>query len=55
MSPQWIAEQAGFKIPKDISIIGVSCQSVGPEEPMSREKLSPDFGFLQSQRSGRRL
>ena len=47
MSPQWIAEQAGFKIPKDISIIGVSCQSVGPEEPMSREKLSPVLAFYK--------
>ena len=47
MSPQWIAEQSGFSVPKDISIIGVNCDSVGPEEPMSREKLSPILAFYK--------
>ena len=41
MSPQWIAEKAGFKVPADISIIAVECKEVGVKEPMSREKLSP--------------
>ncbi|OPZ37303.1 MAG: Aldehyde-alcohol dehydrogenase [Tenericutes bacterium ADurb.BinA155] len=47
MSPQWIAKQSGFSVPDDISIIGVSCDSVGPEEPMSREKLSPILAFYK--------
>lgn len=37
----WIAKQAGFDIPEDTSIILVECQEVGPQEPISREKLSP--------------
>lgn len=41
MSPQWIAEQSGFKVPDDIAIIACEVKKVGEEEPMSREKLSP--------------
>ncbi len=41
MSASFIAEQAGFKVPEDTCIIAVKCQSVGVEEPLSREKLSP--------------
>ncbi len=37
----WIAEQAGFEVPKDTTIIAVPCEEVGPSEPISREKLSP--------------
>lgn len=37
----WIAKNAGFTIPEDTSIICVPCKSVGPKEPISREKLSP--------------
>ena len=40
-SPQWLAEQAGFEIPADISVIAVECKTVGEKEPLSREKLSP--------------
>mgnify|MGYP002515566062 CR=1 FL=1 len=47
MSPQWIAEQSGFKVPKDTAIIGVELEKVGPEEPLSREKLSPVLGFYK--------
>ena len=43
----WIAEQAGFKIPKDTTIIGVPCKEVGPKEPISREKLSPVLAFFK--------
>ncbi len=47
MSASWIAEQSGFKVPKDTAIIGVELESVGPEEPLSREKLSPVLGFYK--------
>ena len=40
-SVQWIAENAGFKVPEDTSIICVECETVGLQEPMSKEKLSP--------------
>jgi acetaldehyde dehydrogenase/alcohol dehydrogenase len=46
-SPVWIAEQAGFKVPEDTSIIGVECKVVGPKEPISREKLSPVLAFFK--------
>ncbi len=47
MSASWIAEKAGFKIPEGTSIIAVELDSVGPEEPLSREKLSPVLGFYK--------
>lgn len=47
MSASWIAEQSGFKVPKDTAIIGVELESVGVEEPLSREKLSPVLGFYK--------
>jgi len=40
-SAQWIAEQAGIQIPEDVQIIIVECKEIGPNEPMTREKLSP--------------
>ncbi len=40
-SPTWIAEQSGFSVPEDTSIICVPCDIVGENEPLSREKLSP--------------
>ena len=44
----WIAQQAGFDIPKHTSIILVNCDSVGVEEPLTREKLSPVLAVLKS-------
>ncbi|MBR4422256.1 MAG: bifunctional acetaldehyde-CoA/alcohol dehydrogenase, partial [Erysipelotrichaceae bacterium] len=46
-SPQWLAQQAGIKVPKDTAIIGVSCKTVGEKDPMSREKLSPVLAFFK--------
>ena len=46
-SPQWIAEQAGIKIPEDAVLIGVPCKTVGEKEPLSREKLSPVLAFYK--------
>lgn len=47
MSCQWIAKQAGFSVPEDTAIIGVEVKRVGPEEPLSREKLSPVLSFYK--------
>jgi acetaldehyde dehydrogenase/alcohol dehydrogenase len=47
-SPQWIAEQAGFTVPKDIVIIASEVSEVGPKEPLTREKLSPVLAILKS-------
>ena len=50
-SPQFIASNAGFKIPDDISIIGVECNKIGVDEPLSREKLSPVLAFYKVKNS----
>lgn len=47
-SAHHIAELAGFKVPVDTNILLVECQSVGPEEPLTREKLSPVLAVLKS-------
>ncbi|MBQ3295042.1 MAG: bifunctional acetaldehyde-CoA/alcohol dehydrogenase [Erysipelotrichaceae bacterium] len=47
-SPQWIAKQAGIKVPDDCVIIGVECKNIGEKEPMSREKLSPVLAFFKA-------
>ncbi|MDR0950599.1 MAG: aldehyde dehydrogenase family protein, partial [Candidatus Ancillula sp.] len=40
-SPQWIAKNAGFEVPEDTSVIFAEIKSVGIEEPLSFEKLTP--------------
>lgn len=47
-TPQWIAEQAGFKVPEDIVALAVECVEVGPNEPLTREKLSPVLAILKA-------
>lgn len=47
-SPQWIAEQAGFSVPDETSIILAECSEVGPSEPLTREKLSPVLAVLRA-------
>jgi acetaldehyde dehydrogenase/alcohol dehydrogenase len=47
-SPIWIAEQAGFTVPDDTTIILVEVGSVGPDEPMTREKLAPVLAVLHA-------
>lgn len=37
----WIAEQAGFKVDPQTSILIAELEKLGVEEPLSREKLSP--------------
>ena len=45
---RWIAKEAGFEVPENTVILGVSCKKVGVEEPLTREKLSPVLAFLKS-------
>ncbi len=47
-SPAWIAEQAGFTVPADTSVILVEAGRVGPDEPLTREKLCPVLAVLRA-------
>jgi acetaldehyde dehydrogenase/alcohol dehydrogenase len=47
-SPVWIAEQAGFSVPADTSILLAEISEVGPAEPLSREKLCPVLALLEA-------
>ncbi|WP_405625928.1 bifunctional acetaldehyde-CoA/alcohol dehydrogenase [Streptomyces sp. NBC_00016] len=47
-SPEWIAERAGFRVPADTSLILVETDRVGPEEPLTREKLCPVLAVLRA-------
>ncbi|WP_405877745.1 bifunctional acetaldehyde-CoA/alcohol dehydrogenase [Streptomyces sp. NBC_01384] len=47
-SPQWIAQQAGFTVPEATSLILVEADRVGPEEPLTREKLCPVLAVLRA-------
>lgn len=44
----WIAEQAGIKVPEDTQILLAECSEVGPNEPLTREKLSPVLAVLKA-------
>jgi len=48
-SPQWIAEQAGFTVPDETSIILVEVSKVGEDEPLTREKLCPVLAVLKAE------
>ena len=47
-SPMWIAEQAGFSVPADTSILLAEVSGVGPFEPLTREKLAPVLAVLRA-------
>ncbi|WP_018658808.1 bifunctional acetaldehyde-CoA/alcohol dehydrogenase [Allofustis seminis] len=47
-SAQWIAEQAGFTVPSDTSVIAVEIPEISSKEPMSREKLTPILAILKA-------
>nr|WP_136518983.1 bifunctional acetaldehyde-CoA/alcohol dehydrogenase [Cellulomonas telluris] len=47
-SPVWIAEQAGFTVPADTSVILAEVSGVGPAEPLTREKLCPVLAVLRA-------
>ncbi|AUD64121.1 bifunctional acetaldehyde-CoA/alcohol dehydrogenase (plasmid) [Tenericutes bacterium MO-XQ] len=46
-SASHIAERAGFSVPANTNILLVECKSVGKEEPLTREKLSPVLALLK--------
>lgn len=48
-SPVWIAEQAGFSVPAETSIILAEVSGVGPHEPLTREKLCPVLAVLRAE------
>ncbi len=45
-SAAWIAENAGVKVPADTKILLAKLEGVGPEYPLSREKLSPVLAYF---------
>ncbi|MDX5567405.1 bifunctional acetaldehyde-CoA/alcohol dehydrogenase [Streptomyces sp. ID05-04B] len=47
-SAYWIAEQAGFTVADDTSLILVETDRVGPDEPLTREKLCPVLAVLRA-------
>lgn len=47
-SANYIANEAGFNVPDNTVILCVNCKSVGVEEPLTREKLSPVLAVLKS-------
>ncbi|GAB1694161.1 bifunctional acetaldehyde-CoA/alcohol dehydrogenase [Krasilnikovia sp. M28-CT-15] len=47
-SATWIAEKAGFSVPPDTSVLLVEVSEVGPNEPLTREKLCPVLAVLRS-------
>ena len=46
-SASWIAEQAGVKVPDKTKILIAYLPDVGPEYPLSREKLSPVLAYFK--------
>ncbi len=48
-SAAWIAERAGFTVNPRTSIFIVECKEVGPNEPLTREKLSPVLAMLKAE------
>jgi acyl-CoA reductase-like NAD-dependent aldehyde dehydrogenase len=45
-SPQFIAKLAGFTVPAAAKMLMVPLKTVGPEDYMSHEKLSPVIGYM---------
>ena len=56
-SVAWLADRAGFTVAGDTSVILVPVGGVGPQEPLTREKLCPVLAVLRatSQEEGFRL
>ncbi len=46
MKPHWIAAQAGITVPEDTKILIARLKDVGPDYPLSREKLSPILAYF---------
>ncbi|MEU8049646.1 bifunctional acetaldehyde-CoA/alcohol dehydrogenase [Micromonospora haikouensis] len=47
-SAEWIAERAGITVPPRTSIILAEVDRVGPDEPLTREKLCPVLAVLRA-------
>lgn len=47
-SPVWIAEQAGFEVPKNTSVLLAEISQIGNFEPLSAEKLSPVLALIKA-------
>ncbi|GAA2893852.1 aldehyde-alcohol dehydrogenase [Actinoplanes cyaneus] len=47
-SAAWVAEHAGFTVPDGTSIILAEVGEVGPNEPLTREKLCPVLAVLRA-------
>ena len=48
-SPQFLAQLGGFEVPQEARIIVVRLNRVGPEEPLSREKLTTVLGWYEEE------
>jgi len=48
-SPYDIAQMAGFEIPRETKVLCCEIEGIGPDHPLSREKLSPVLAVLQVQ------
>ncbi|MHB9095841.1 MAG: acetaldehyde dehydrogenase (acetylating) [Eubacteriales bacterium] len=48
-SPAYIAEKCGISIPAGTRLIVAPLLGVGPEHPLSREKLSPVIGYYEEE------
>ena len=46
-SAEWIAQQAGFEVPKGTKILVAPIDGVGEEYPLSKEKLSPVLAYIE--------
>ena len=44
----YIASETGINAPKNVTILGVECEKIGVNEPLTREKLSPVLAFLKA-------
>ena len=47
-SPQYIAHEAGFEVPADVTILAAECKEVGEMEPLTLEKLCPVQAVLKA-------
>ena len=44
---EFIAKEAGIKVPEGTKVLAVDCKTIGEKELMSKEKLSPVIGMLK--------
>ena len=51
MPAAWIAEQAGIRVPVHTKVLCAEIDGVGPEYPLSREKLSPVLAIMKAKDS----